>query len=46
MEEYPFGGYEPALSQRHFGNPAPFAPEAGRLCVERGLALLERLFSA
>ena len=24
--EYPFGGYEPVVAQRHFGKPAPFAP--------------------
>lgn len=44
-EEYAFKGYEPHVSQRHFGNPAPFAPEAGRLLVERGVALLDSLFA-
>ena len=42
--EYPFGGYEPALAQRHFGRPAPFAPEAGELLVEQSLELTSELF--
>jgi len=44
-DEYRYGGYEPSVSQRHFGNPSPFGPEAGELLVERGLALLDRLFA-
>ncbi len=42
--EYPFGGYEPALAQRHFGRPAPFAPEAGELLVQQSLELTSELF--
>lgn len=37
--EFPFGGYEPTLAQRHYDLPAPFAPEAAELLVEAGLAL-------
>jgi hypothetical protein len=43
--EYPFGGYEPTLAQRHFGRPAPFAPEAGEQLVEQSLELTNELFS-
>jgi hypothetical protein len=43
-EEYPHGGYEPSVSQRHFGNPSPFAPEASRMLVDCGLQLLGELF--
>jgi hypothetical protein len=42
--EYPFGGYEPTLAQRHFGRPAPFAPEAGELLVRHALELTAELF--
>ena len=42
--EYPFGGYEPVLAQRHFGRPAPFAPEAGELLVRHALELTDELF--
>lgn len=42
-EEYPFGGYEPAVAHRGYGLPAPFAPEAGRALVEHSVALLETL---
>lgn len=42
--EYPYGGYEPALSQRHFGRPAPFAPEAGEQLVRHALELTAELF--
>lgn len=44
-EEYAFGGYEPAVSQRHFGRPAPFAPEAGEELVRHALELTAELFS-
>lgn len=37
--EFPFGGYEPTLAQRHYDLPAPFAPEAAALIVEAALAL-------
>lgn len=42
--EYQFGGYEPALSQRHFGKPAPYAMHAANLLVEEALALTLSLF--
>lgn len=42
-EEYPFGGYEPAVSHRGYGHPAPFAPEAGRVLVEASVELLDSL---
>ncbi len=42
-EEYAFGGYEPTVGQRGYGHPAPFTPEAGRILVERSVALLESL---
>lgn len=43
--EYPFGGYEPTLAQRHFGRPAPYAPEASAILVEQALALTDVLFT-
>jgi neutral ceramidase len=42
--EYPFGGYEPVVAQRHFGRPAPFAPEAGEQLVQHALDLTAELF--
>ena len=42
--EYPFGGYEPVVAQRHFGRPAPFAPEAGEELVRHALELTTELF--
>ena len=42
--EYPFGGYEPVVAQRHFGRSAPFAPEAGELLVQHSLELTAELF--
>ncbi len=33
-EEYLFGGYEPALAQRHYGRPAPFDPIVARILVD------------
>ena len=44
--EYPFGGYEPVISPRHFGKAAPFAPEAGELLVRHSLELTQELFEA
>lgn len=43
-EEYPFGGYEPAVSHRGYGHPAPFAPEVAGLIRASALKLLEELF--
>lgn len=42
-EEHPHGGYEPAVAQRGYGHPAPFAPEAAHLLVEASLGLLAEL---
>jgi len=41
--EFPFGGYEPSVSQRHFGNPSPFDPGAGATMVELALELTDAL---
>ena len=43
--EYPFGGYEPVVAQRHFGKPAPVAPEAGELLIRHSLELTDELFA-
>ncbi len=45
-EEHPFGGYEPAVSHRGYGQPAPFAPDAARILRETSLELLAALFPA
>jgi len=45
-DEYAYGGYEPALAQRTYGNPAPFAPEAAELVEQVGNELLTTLFDA
>ena len=42
-EEYQFGGYEPSVSHRGYGHPAPFTPDAGRLLVEASVELLNAL---
>jgi hypothetical protein len=42
--EYPYGGYEPAVAQRGYGHPAPFAPEAGEMIAAESIALLNQLF--
>ncbi len=44
-KEYPLGGYEPVVAQRHFGFAAPFAPEAGEQLVEHTLELTAELFA-
>jgi hypothetical protein len=41
---YDEGGYEPAYSNRSYGQPAPMAPECERLLVETGVRLAESLF--
>jgi neutral ceramidase len=43
--EFAFGGYEPTVSQRHFGQPAPYAHAAGDVLVKEALALTEILFA-
>jgi hypothetical protein len=44
-EEYPFGGYEPAVSHRGYGQPAPFSPEVAGIIERTALELLEGLFA-
>ena len=42
-DEHPHGGYEPAVAQRGFAHPAPFAPEAAKMLVDTALELLNEL---
>jgi hypothetical protein len=44
-DEYAFGGYEPAISHRGYGQPAPFAPEVAGIIERTALELLRDLFS-
>ncbi len=44
-EEYPHGGYEPAVSHRGYGQPAPFSPDVAGIIRETSLALLRELFA-
>jgi hypothetical protein len=41
---YAEGGYEPAYSNRSYGQIAPVAPDCERLLIERGVRLAESLF--
>lgn len=43
-EEYPFGGYEPAVAQRGYGHPAPFSPAVAGIIHDTSLELLRELF--
>jgi neutral ceramidase len=43
-EEYPYGGYEPAVAHRGYAHPAPFAPEAAQLLIDTSLDLLAGLY--
>ena len=43
-EEYPYGGYEPAVSHRGYGLPAPFTPEVAGIIRDTSLELLRQLF--
>jgi neutral ceramidase len=43
-EEYPFGGYEPAVSHRGYGHPAPFSPAVAGIIRDTSLELLRALF--
>jgi hypothetical protein len=45
-EEYPRGGYEPAVSHRGYGHPAPFSPDVAGIIETVSLELLEELFGA
>ena len=42
--EFSHGGYEPAVSHRGYGQPAPFRPDAGAMIVGAALDLLGSLF--
>lgn len=42
-EEHPHGGYEPAVAQRGYAHPAPFAPAAAQLLIDTSLDLLSDL---
>ncbi len=44
-EEYPYGGYEPAVSHRGYGLPAPFSPDVAGIIRETSLSLLRELFA-
>ena len=43
-EEYPFGGYEPSVSHRGYGHPAPFSPAVAGIIRDTSVALLAELF--
>ncbi len=43
-EEYPFGGYEPAVAQRGYAHPAPFSPDVAGIIRDTSLELLAELF--
>jgi hypothetical protein len=44
-DEYAFGGYEPAISHRGYGQPAPFSPEVAGIIERTALELLGELFA-
>lgn len=43
-EEYPHGGYEPSVSHRGYGQPAPFSPDVAGIIEQTAVELLEALF--
>lgn len=43
-DEYPHGGYEPAISHRGYGQPAPFSPEVAGIIERTAVELLRELF--
>ncbi|HSO29795.1 MAG TPA: hypothetical protein VLS28_07810 [Candidatus Sulfomarinibacteraceae bacterium] len=43
-EEYPYGGYEPAVSHRGYGHPAPFSTDVAGIIRDTALELLGELF--
>ena len=43
-DEYPFGGYEPSVSHRGYGQPAPFSPEVAGIIELAAVELLDELF--
>lgn len=44
-DEYPYGGYEPAVSHRGYGQPAPFSPVVAGIIERTGVELLRELFA-
>jgi hypothetical protein len=44
-DEYPFAGYEPAVSHRGYGQPAPFDPSVAGIIEETAVELLTELFA-
>lgn len=44
-DEYPHGGYEPAISHRGYGQPAPFSPEVAGIIERTAVDLLRELFA-
>ncbi len=45
-DEYPFGGYEPSVSHRGYGQPAPFSPEVAGIIERTAVELLRELFGS
>jgi hypothetical protein len=44
-DEYPHGGYEPSVSHRGYGQPAPFTPEVAGIIERTAVELLHELFA-
>jgi neutral ceramidase len=44
-DEYPHGGYEPAVSHRGYGQPAPFDPSVAGIIEDTAVSLLDELFA-
>lgn len=44
-DEYPHGGYEPSVSHRGYGQPAPFSPEVAGIIERTAVELLHELFA-
>ena len=44
-DEYPHGGYEPSVSHRGYGQPAPFSPEVAGIIERTAVDLLKELFA-
>lgn len=44
-DEYPYGGYEPSVSHRGYGQPAPFSPEVAGIIERTAVELLGELFA-
>ncbi len=45
-EEYPYGGYEPAIAHRGYGQPAAFHPSAAGIVQDEAVKALEALFAS